>query len=138
MPRVRFDVAPDAIGIKQQGDVRLRHDLVVQEQIPMRVGPLRIARGVLESKFLQQTGLPRSGPRAVTICADHMHANLAGSVTAQHRAVLHQHHPRTVARRRDRGANAGQASADHDKVRRQNAAQAKGRGRGRGTDMRRT
>ena len=53
---------------------------------------------------------------AMAVGADDVHADLAAGVSAEHRAVLDQHHLAPGPRRRDRRTNAGHATAGHQDV----------------------
>lgn len=77
---------------------------------------MRIARGVLEFEFFDDSGFASARARAVAIGADDVHFDFAGSVAAEHGAILHEYDLRAVTRRRERGTDAGQAAADHDEV----------------------
>jgi hypothetical protein len=40
---------------QQQGDVGLRHHLVVEQQVPKLPAPLRVVDGIIEAELLQQS-----------------------------------------------------------------------------------
>ena len=75
-----------------------------------------VARGVFEFEFLDEARLTGAGARAVAISTDDVHLHLAGGVTAEDGAVLHEDDARAVAGSGERGADAGEAAADDDEV----------------------
>jgi hypothetical protein len=107
--------AEDA-GVQQQLQVRLALAQVVERQVEQLPGPVRVAHGVLQADLLDQAAFAPAGARAVHVGSHDVHADLAGGVAAQARAVLHQQHPSAVARCGQGGANPRHAPAGHQQI----------------------
>jgi hypothetical protein len=85
--------------VQQEREVRLGHDLVVEQEIPKLETPVRIVDCIVEAEFLDQTAFAPAGPSAVVVRPHDVHLDLAAGVAAQPRAVLRQDHLRAIPRR---------------------------------------
>ena len=75
-----------------------------------------IPRGVLESEFLDETGFAGTRATAMNVGTDHVHFDFTGGIAAEDGAILEEDDLGAVACGGDGGADAGQASANHDEI----------------------
>ena len=99
-----------AAAVEQRGQIFLKTDLFEQDAVPNREIDIGVAVKIFEAEFLDQTGF-----QLMRGTAD-PHADLAGSVAAEHRTFLHDESFDAVPCRRDGGAHAGQTAADHTEL----------------------
>ena len=113
------DLGAHAGGVEQKRDVGFGFDLLVKQEIPLRVAAVRVAHGVLKTQFLKDAGFAAAGLSAMGIGADNVHADLAGCVASKDRAVLHENDARPVTGCGDCGDGAGHATSHHDEISRE-------------------
>ncbi len=105
--------------VEQQRDIRLRHHLLQDHGVEDDGVALGVTVRVLDQNLVDHAAF--AGPAVVVAHvgggAQNPQPHLARGVAAQHRPVLHQHHPATRPGRRDGAAAAGQPSPHHHQVR---------------------
>ena len=102
--------------LQQERDVRLAHELVVEQEVPQLPAALRVVHRVVEPQLLDEAALAPAGAALVGVRPDDVHLDLARGVAAEPRAVLHEDDPRAVARRGERRADAGETAAGDEDV----------------------
>jgi hypothetical protein len=107
----RHGLGGNQIGVEEERDVGFQFHLFVEQEIPLRIRAVGIARGIFEFELLDESGLAATGFGPVAIGTDDVHFHLAGGVAAEQRAVLHEHDTRPVAGGGQGGAHAGHAAS---------------------------
>ena len=102
-----------ARAVKQKLQVLLCHGLFVQHIVPLMPVHDGIAVNILQFDFLQNARFTVFNALGTA----HRHADFAGRIAAQHRAILHQNDLRAVARSGDCRKQARQAAAHHADIR---------------------
>ena len=99
-------------GAQQQRQILLCHGFFIEDAIPDREFQPRILIVVLQHQLLDNAALTV----ILAVRTAHPHADLARRVTAQHGAILQEHHARAVSCRRYGAAKTRKSAANDAKV----------------------
>jgi hypothetical protein len=109
-------VAVEAFRVQVKCDLGFQKDFLVEQEIPLGVGTVRIAIRILNAKFLDQTGFSRAHFPAVKIGANDVHANFARCIAPEYGPVLDEGDAQTISRRGQRRTDAGHTAANDTKI----------------------